>query len=71
MENIHEACHARTKFYPDEAWQFLEAVLNIPEKLRGLARTAVGDRNARRSNGRRRATDPAEVACAPLNSDET
>jgi hypothetical protein len=29
-------------FYPGDARQFLEAVLNIPEKLRRLARKAVG-----------------------------
>jgi hypothetical protein len=34
MEDIRAVCHARTMFYPGDAQQFLEAVLNIPEKLR-------------------------------------
>jgi len=42
MEDIRAVCHARTMFYPGDAQQFLEAVLNIPEKLRSLARKAVG-----------------------------
>jgi hypothetical protein len=42
--------------YPGEAQQFLEAVLNNPEKLGGLARKAVGGLNPRRRMvaGRRR-----------------
>ena len=42
MQDVHAVCHARTMFYPGDARQFLEAVLNIPEKLRNLARKAVG-----------------------------
>ncbi len=42
MEDFHAVCHSRTMFYPGDAQQFLEAVLNIPEKLRNLARKAVG-----------------------------
>jgi hypothetical protein len=42
MQDIHAVCHARTTFYPGDAQQFLEAVLNIPEKLRSLVRRAVG-----------------------------
>jgi hypothetical protein len=63
--------------YPGKAHQFLEAVLNNPEKSRGLARKskAVGDLNARRSNGRRPAMEPALAAdwpscsCAPPSSE--
>jgi hypothetical protein len=46
MEDIRAVCHARTMFYPGDAQQFLEAVLNIPEKLRSLARKAVGGTSA-------------------------
>jgi hypothetical protein len=45
MEDIHAACHARTVFYQGDTEQFLEAVLNISEKVRGLARKVVGDLN--------------------------
>lgn len=34
---------AETMFYPAGAGQFLEAVLSISEKVRGLARKTVGD----------------------------
>ena len=71
MEDIQAVCHAMTMFYPGGAEQFLEAVLSISEKVRGLARKAVGELNARRSNGCRPATEPALLACALLNSDET
>jgi len=37
MEDIHAVCHGMTMFYLDDAEQFLEAVLNISEKVRGLA----------------------------------
>jgi hypothetical protein len=37
-------------FYPGGLEQFLEAVLNNPEKASGLVRNAVGDLNARRSD---------------------
>jgi hypothetical protein len=49
-------------FYPGVTWQFLEAVLNIPEKVGGFAwkSKADGDLNARRSNDRRPATEPAK-----------
>jgi hypothetical protein len=46
MEDIHAVCHARTVFYPGGAEQFLEAVLSISEKVRGLAQKVVGDLNA-------------------------
>jgi hypothetical protein len=36
-----------TVFYPGGAERFLEAVLSISEKVRGLARKVVGDFNAR------------------------
>jgi hypothetical protein len=57
----------RTMFYPDKAHQFLEAVLNSPEKLRGLDRAskAVSDLNAGRSNGCPPATEPALAADWP------
>jgi hypothetical protein len=42
MEDFHAICHSRTMFYPGDAQQFLEAVLNIPEKLRSPVRKAVG-----------------------------
>jgi hypothetical protein len=42
-EEFHAVRRARTTFYRGAAQQFLEAVLNISEKLRGLARKAVGD----------------------------
>jgi hypothetical protein len=42
MEDFRAVCHSRTVFYPGDAQQFLEAVLNIPEKLRSLVRKAVG-----------------------------
>jgi hypothetical protein len=48
-EGLAAVCHARAIFYPGDAWQFLEAVLNIPEKLRGLVRKTVGDLNTERS----------------------
>jgi hypothetical protein len=51
MQDIHAVCHARTTFYPGDAQQFLEAILNIPEKLSSLARKAVADLSARRTNG--------------------
>jgi hypothetical protein len=38
MENFNAVCHARMMFYPGDAYPFLDAVLSIPEKLRGLAR---------------------------------
>jgi hypothetical protein len=37
MEDIHAVCHARTVFYQGIAERFLEAVLSISEKVRGLA----------------------------------
>jgi len=46
MENFHAICHARTMFYPGDAYPFLEAVLSIPEKLRGFARKMPGRRSA-------------------------
>ena len=42
MVDFRAVCHSRTVFYPGDAQQFLEAVLNIPEKLRSLVRKAVG-----------------------------
>jgi hypothetical protein len=42
MEDFHAVCHSRTVFYPGDAQQFLEAVLNIPEKFRSPVRKAVG-----------------------------
>jgi hypothetical protein len=59
MENFDAVCHARTMFYPGDAYPFLEAELSIPEKLTGLARKcrkAVADHNARAAMtvGRRR-----------------
>jgi hypothetical protein len=71
MEDIHAVCHARTVFYQGIAEQFLEAVLSISEKVRGLARKVVGDFNAGRGDGRRPATEPALAACTQLNSEET
>jgi len=71
MEDIQAVCHAMTVFYPGGAERFLEAVLSISEKVRGLARKVVGDFNARRSKGRRPATEAAVPVCAPLNSDKT
>ena len=47
MEDIQAVCHAMTVFYPGGAERFLEAVLSISEKVRGLARKVVGDFNAR------------------------
>jgi hypothetical protein len=38
-------------FYLGITEQFLEAVLSIPEKARGLTEEAVADPNARRSSG--------------------
>jgi hypothetical protein len=70
-ENIAAGCHARTTIYPRVARQFLEAVLNIPEKLTALAQKVVGNLNARRCNGCRPATEMALAACEWLNSDET
>jgi hypothetical protein len=51
-------------FYPGITEQFLEAVLNISEKVAGFAwkSKAVGDPNARRSNDRRPATEPVNQA---------
>src|SRR5260370_33686204 len=46
-EEFHAVRRARTTFDRGAAQQFLEAVLNISEKLRGPARQAVGDANAR------------------------
>jgi hypothetical protein len=40
---------SRNDVYRGEAQQFLEAVLNNPEKLGGLARNAVGGLKPRRS----------------------
>jgi hypothetical protein len=71
MEDIRAVRRAMTMFYPAGAGQFLEAVLSISEKVRGLARKVVGDFNARRSKGRRPATEAAVPVCAPLNSDKT
>jgi hypothetical protein len=74
MENFHAVCHARTMFYPGDAYPFLEAVLSIPEKLRGLARKCPeGGRRPQHtcSNGRRPATEPALAARALPNSDKT
>jgi hypothetical protein len=50
MEDIHAVRHGMAMFYPGGLEQFLEAVLNNPEKARGLVRNAVGDLNARRSD---------------------
>ena len=47
MEDIQAVCHAMTVFYPGGTERFLEAVLSISEKVRGLARKVVGDFNAR------------------------
>jgi hypothetical protein len=63
MEYFHAVCRDMTMFYPGGAEQFLEVVLSISEKVRGLARKSVGDLNARRRNGRRPVTKPALVAC--------
>jgi len=54
-------------FYPGDAYPFLEAVLSIPEKLRGLARKAVGDLNARAAMavGQRR-NRPWRLACCRI-----
>jgi hypothetical protein len=74
MENFHAVCHARTMFYPGDAYPFLEAVLSIPEKLRGLARKCPEDgRRPQRtcSNGRRPTTEPALADRALPNSDKT
>jgi hypothetical protein len=38
MEYIHAVCHGMTMFYPGGAEQFLEAVLSISERVRGIAR---------------------------------
>lgn len=46
-EEFHAVRRAKTTFYRGAAQQFLEAVLNISEKLRGLAQKVVGDLNAR------------------------
>jgi hypothetical protein len=70
-KDIHATCHAGAMFYPGITEQFLEAVLNISEKVRGLARKRSANLNAGRSKGCRPATEPAMVACALLNSDET
>jgi hypothetical protein len=43
MEDVKVVCHAMAMFYPGGAEQFLEAVLSISEKVRGLARKTVGD----------------------------
>ena len=43
MEDIQAIRHAMTMFYPAGAGQFLEAVLSISEKVRGLAQKTVGD----------------------------
>jgi hypothetical protein len=43
MEDVEVVCHAMAMFYPGGAEQFLEAVLSISEKVRGLARKTVGD----------------------------
>jgi hypothetical protein len=72
MEDFHAVCHSRTVFYPGDAQQFLEAVLNISEKLtKALLREALGDVNGGCINGRRPATESALVACVLPNSDET
>ena len=42
-EDIRAVRHAMTMFYPAGAGQFLEAVLSISEKVRGLARKTAGD----------------------------
>jgi hypothetical protein len=38
MEDIEAVCHAKTVFYQGIAERFPEAVLSIPEKVRGFAR---------------------------------
>jgi hypothetical protein len=55
---------ARSQMMLGNVHQFLEAALNSPEKLRGLARKSetVGDLNAGRNNGRPPATEPALAA---------
>jgi hypothetical protein len=46
VDDVRAVCHGMTMFYPIGAEQFLEAVLNIPEKLRSLTQKVVGDVNA-------------------------
>ncbi len=60
-----------TMFYPGGAEQFLEAGLSISENVIGFARKAIGNLNARHSNGCRPAKEPALLTCALPNSDET
>jgi hypothetical protein len=71
MEDIQAVCHAMAVFYHGGAEQFLEAVLSIAEKVRGLDRKLIGDFNARRSKDRRPATEAAVPVCVLLNSDKT
>jgi len=74
MENFDAVCHARTMFYPGDAYPFLEAVLSIPEKLTGpCPEMPEGGRRPQRtcSNDRRPTTEPALAARALPNSDKT